>query len=242
MLSMFQAKAGTPVQVQRADTAVADAIRAKVKKDPEGVRAAAAAASARQDPAHAGRSLPNSRPGERGQQAGGRGSAHNGRPNSRPQSREQMQARAEAAARAREAAAAAERGSKKKARVSAGVTRDDVKFDLRARRAAGVPTPGVTGGRASRSNGLHVKLLATPKPTGGRHPPTRRVTRGRQSRSHDDLKRGCYSENAETHPRISARGASTCGTGSLRAHLRRGAGSARFLESSCAASGSSRGK
>ncbi len=114
LLSMFQAKAGTPVQVQRLDTTVADAVRAKVKEDPMGARAGAAPGrlepgKVAQDAVSTARDHPSSRPGGHGQAAGGRGSLPSGRPNGRPQSREQMQARAEAAARAREAAAAAER-------------------------------------------------------------------------------------------------------------------------------------
>lgn len=147
---------------------------------------------------------------------------------------------------AREAAAAAERErtDEKKARVrNGGVTRDDVRFDRRETRetAAGVPRRG-RGGRTSRSNGSRVRSIATPLPTSpGRHPSTRRVTRA-SARRRSELPTWVLFGNRETHPRISARGASTCETGSLRAHLRRGAGSVRFLEPWCAACGSSRGK
>jgi hypothetical protein len=118
LLSMFQAKAGTPVQLQRADTEVADAVRAKVKEDPEAVRAGAAAGEPLGDYLDSGAAhgRPHSRTptghGHGQAAAGGRGSVPSGRPKGRPQSREEMKARAEAAARAREAATAAERERK----------------------------------------------------------------------------------------------------------------------------------
>jgi hypothetical protein len=130
LLSMFQAKPGTPVQLQRLDTTVADAVRAKVKQDPQGVRTDAAAGQLEpervaEEPGSTARGPSNSRPIGRGQAAGGRGSVQNGRPSSRPQSREQVQARAEAAARAREAAAAAEkqrRAAEREAEIAAEAT------------------------------------------------------------------------------------------------------------------------
>lgn len=107
LLSFFQAKAGTPAQIHRQDTTMADAVRAKVKEDPEAARAGAAVG--RPAEAEDGAGHPNTRRAEHAQAAGGRGASQNGHPKGRPQSREQMKARAEAAARAREAAAAAQR-------------------------------------------------------------------------------------------------------------------------------------
>ena len=94
-VSMFQAKEGTPVQRQQIDRAASDAVRAKMKKDPDGVRSALATQSAAE--ANGRRSAGKAR------------SPQTARPKRKAPTAQELKARAETAARAREAAAAAER-------------------------------------------------------------------------------------------------------------------------------------